>query len=62
MSYSTFKYSVENSIGRITLDRPDVKNAFDEHMIGGALIQAGDEVIDGSLRGKLSRMSQALTH
>lgn len=33
----------------------------DEHMIGGAMIQAGDEVIDGSLRGKLSRMTQALT-
>ena len=32
----------------------------DEHMIGGAMIQAGDEVIDGSLRGKLSRMTQAL--
>jgi len=40
----------------------EMRCVLDEHMIGGALIQAGDEVIDGSLRGKLSRMTQALTH
>ena len=40
----------------------EMRCVVDEHIIGGALIQAGDEVIDGSLRGKLSRMTQALTH
>jgi F-type H+-transporting ATPase subunit delta len=40
----------------------EMRCVVDEHVIGGALIQAGDEVIDGSLRGKLSRMTQALTH
>ena len=40
----------------------EIRCVVDQQMIGGALIQAGDEVIDGSLRGKLRRMSQALTH
>ena len=40
----------------------EMRCVLDEHMVGGALIEAGDEVIDGSLRGKLSRMTQALTH
>jgi F-type H+-transporting ATPase subunit delta len=30
--------------------------AVDESLIGGAVIDAGDVVIDGSLRGKLARL------
>ena len=33
MSYTTFKYEVTGSTARVTLDRPDVRNAFDEVMI-----------------------------
>lgn len=40
----------------------DVETAIDESLIGGAVIAAGDTVIDGSLRGKLSRMQDALAH
>ncbi len=36
--------------------------AVDENLIGGAVIAAGDVVIDGSLRGKLARLQSALTH
>lgn len=38
----------------------DVETAIDESLIGGAVIAAGDTVIDGSLRGKLSRLQSAL--
>ena len=33
---------------------------IDSSLMGGAVIQAGDEVIDGSLRGKLQRFAGAL--
>ncbi|MCI1730646.1 MAG: F0F1 ATP synthase subunit delta [Chiayiivirga sp.] len=36
--------------------------AVDAALIGGAVIDAGDVVIDGSLRGKLARLSAALAH
>lgn len=34
----------------------------DQDMIGGAIIKAGDLVIDGSLRAQLERMRQTLAH
>ena len=39
-----------------------VETAVDESLIGGAVIDAGDVVIDGSLKGKLERLQTALTH
>ena len=36
--------------------------AVDPELIGGAVIDAGDVVIDGSLRGKLARLQSALAH
>lgn len=38
----------------------DVETAVDASLIGGAVIDAGDVVIDGSLKGKLSRLQGAL--
>ncbi|TKS54919.1 F0F1 ATP synthase subunit delta [Luteimonas yindakuii] len=35
--------------------------AVDDALIGGAVISAGDVVIDGSLRGKLARLQSALS-
>jgi F-type H+-transporting ATPase subunit delta len=40
----------------------DVETAVDDSLIGGAVIAAGDVVIDGSLRGKLARLQTALAH
>ncbi len=40
----------------------EIDTAVDESLIGGAIIDAGDVVIDGSLKGKLSRLQTALTH
>ena len=34
----------------------------DESLVGGAVIRAGDLVIDGSVRGKLARLATALSH
>lgn len=37
-----------------------LENEIDERVIGGAVIYAGDEVIDGSLRGRLQKLSSSL--
>jgi F-type H+-transporting ATPase subunit delta len=39
-----------------------LETAVDEALIGGAVIDAGDVVIDGSLRGKLARLQPSLAH
>ncbi|QNP41646.1 F0F1 ATP synthase subunit delta [Lysobacter solisilvae (ex Woo and Kim 2020)] len=39
-----------------------VETAVDASLIGGAVIDAGDVVIDGSLKGKLGRLQSALTN
>ena len=57
-----YQQRLKEALGKRYDKRIELSCVVDEHMIGGALIQAGDEVIDGSLRGKLSRMTQALTH
>ncbi|PNS09003.1 F0F1 ATP synthase subunit delta [Solilutibacter silvestris] len=38
----------------------EVETAVDASLIGGAVIDAGEVVIDGSLRGKLQRLQNAL--
>ncbi len=36
--------------------------SVNEHLLGGAVIYAGDKVIDGSIRGKLVKLAAALKH
>jgi len=38
----------------------ELENEIDEGLIGGAVVYAGDEVIDGSLRGRLQQLSSSL--
>ena len=38
----------------------DVESGVDASLLGGAVIDAGDVVIDGSLKGKLERLQHAL--
>ena len=38
----------------------ELANEIDEALIGGAVVYAGDEVIDGSLRGRLQQLSSSL--
>jgi len=40
----------------------ELETAVDPALIGGAVIDAGDVVIDGSLKGKLERLQTALAH
>jgi F-type H+-transporting ATPase subunit delta len=40
----------------------ELETAVDASLIGGAVIDAGDVVIDGSLRGKLARLQSALAN
>ncbi len=40
----------------------EIEQSIDASMLGGAVIDAGDVVIDGSVRGRLARLEQALTH
>ena len=40
----------------------EMAQTVDPTVIGGAVIDAGDIVIDGSVRGQLARLGQALTH
>ena len=40
----------------------ELSTAVDAELIGGAVIDAGDVVIDGSLRTKLARLGAALAH
>ncbi|MBS3959113.1 MAG: F0F1 ATP synthase subunit delta [Xanthomonadaceae bacterium] len=39
----------------------EIEAAVDPALIGGAVIDTGDEVIDGSVRGRLARLESALT-
>jgi len=39
-----------------------LKVSVDESLLGGAIIQAGDLVMDGSLKGRLSKMTNMMTH
>jgi len=40
----------------------ELDNEIDKDVIGGAVVYAGDQVIDGSLRGKLEKLSNALAN
>ena len=53
----TIKAALRKRFGR----EVEVESAIDESLIGGAVIDAGDVVIDGSLRGKLGRLQSALS-
>ena len=54
----TIKAALKKRFGRDV----EVETSVDESLIGGAVIDAGDVVIDGSLKGKLGRLQAALAH
>ncbi len=47
---------LKNRFGR----EVDLEVAVDESLIGGVIIRAGDEVIDGSVRGRLEQLGKQL--
>ena len=54
----TIKAALKKRFGR----EVDIETAVDEDLNGGAVIDAGDVLIDGSLRGKLGRLQAALSN
>ena len=40
----------------------ELKNEVEASVIGGAIVYAGDQVIDGSLRGRLNKLSTSLVN
>lgn len=54
----TIRAALKKRFGR----EVEIESAVDAALIGGAVIDAGDVVIDGSLRGKLSRLQAALAN
>ncbi len=54
----TIKTALARRFGRVV----EIETAVDASLIGGAVIAAGDVVIDGSLKGKLGRLGAALSH
>ena len=40
----------------------ELENEIDAKIIGGAVVYAGDQVIDGSLRGRLQKLSNSLAN
>ena len=51
-----FAKALETKLGRSV----QIKNVTDPTLIGGALLRAGDTVIDGSVRGRLERLAVEL--
>lgn len=51
-----FASSLEKKLGK----KVHMKVAVDKTLIGGALVRAGDMVIDGSVRGQLKQMQKTL--
>jgi F-type H+-transporting ATPase subunit delta len=54
----TFQRALEKRFGRKVL----LETEIDETLIGGAVIRAGDVVIDGSLRARLQGLATALVN
>ena len=53
--------SIADALGKRLGRKVKLKVSVDDALLGGAIIQAGDLVIDGSLRGRLAKMTSAVT-
>ncbi|MGB0864908.1 MAG: F0F1 ATP synthase subunit delta [Granulosicoccaceae bacterium] len=56
------KNRIAEALGKRLNRKVNVVCVIDESLLGGAIIQANDLVIDGSIKGKLDKLGQALTH
>lgn len=57
----TYKGRLAESLQKKFNKKINIINTVDESLIGGAIITAGDVVIDGSVRGKLAQLDQSLS-
>ncbi|MDH4040044.1 MAG: F0F1 ATP synthase subunit delta [Gammaproteobacteria bacterium] len=49
------------ALGRKLERQVNVQTSTDSNLLGGVVIKAGDLVIDGSVRGKLDKLAEAMT-
>ncbi len=54
--------SIAEALGKRLNRKVNVVSVIDETLLGGAIIEANDLVIDGSIKGRLDKLSQALAH
>lgn len=55
------KVALAEKLGQVTGLTISVENVLDASVIGGMLIQIGDQVLDGSLRRKMGSLKEALS-
>lgn len=56
------RHRIANALGERLERDVRVRSETDPDLIGGVVIRAGDMVIDGSVRGRLNKLAEALTH
>ncbi len=54
------KNKLAEALGKKLEREVRVSSSIDEDLLGGVLIRAGDLVIDGSVRGRLNKLSEAI--
>lgn len=54
------KQAIVASLSKRLGKQVSLTTRIDRHLIGGAIVRAGDTVIDGSVRGRLNKMSSTL--
>ncbi|QNI04617.1 F0F1 ATP synthase subunit delta [Halomonas sp. SH5A2] len=55
------KTKLSNALKKRLNRKISITTQVDKTLIGGVILRAGDTVIDGSVRGRLNRLSEALT-
>ncbi|MGS2745258.1 F0F1 ATP synthase subunit delta [Halomonas sp. LS-001] len=55
------KTKLKNALKKRLNREISITTLVDKSLIGGVVLRAGDTVIDGSVRGRLNRLSEALT-
>ena len=55
------KTKLSNALKKRLNREISITTQVDKSLIGGVILRAGDTVIDGSVRGRLNRLSEALT-
>ena len=51
---------LSSALANVLQQQVKLHTVVDESLIGGVVIRAGDTVIDGSVRGKLTKLSEKL--
>ena len=56
---STIETALAEKLKTVLLTDVSLKTVVDESLLGGVVIRAGDTVIDGSVKGRLSKLAES---